>query len=113
MSLSRLMLIADCFARVSKPIRMDGPLFCRRRAERSNAPRCGSCSTLRKTFGYWAYQFGVDVRRIQNLFNHSTPSITLAYIGIMQEELDNVYLRWSCEIKFDPQNNTGPHEMVA
>jgi site-specific recombinase XerD len=48
--------------------------------------------TLRKTFGYHAYQNGVDVTRIQKLLNHSAPSITLAYIGITKEELDNVYI---------------------
>ncbi|MCY0881102.1 MAG: site-specific integrase [Firmicutes bacterium] len=48
--------------------------------------------TLRKTFGYWAYVSGVDVTRIQKLLNHSAPSITLAYIGITRDELDNVYL---------------------
>ncbi|VBB06525.1 phage integrase family [Lucifera butyrica] len=48
--------------------------------------------TLRKTFGYHAYQNGVDITRIQKLLNHSTPSITLAYIGITKEELDAVYI---------------------
>lgn len=48
--------------------------------------------TLRKTFGYWAYKQGVDITRIQKLLNHSAPSVTLAYIGITSEELDNVYL---------------------
>lgn len=48
--------------------------------------------TLRKTFGYWAYQAGVDVTRIQKLLNHSAPSVTLAYIGITKEELDDVYI---------------------
>jgi len=48
--------------------------------------------TLRKTFGYHAYQNGVDVTRIQKLLNHSAPSITLSYIGITKEELDNVYI---------------------
>jgi site-specific recombinase XerD len=48
--------------------------------------------TLRKTFAYHAYTAGVDVTRIQQLLNHSSPSVTLAYIGITQEELDNVYL---------------------
>lgn len=48
--------------------------------------------TLRKTFGYWAYNQGVDITRIQKLLNHSAPSITLAYIGITKEELDNVYI---------------------
>jgi site-specific recombinase XerD len=48
--------------------------------------------TLRKTFGYHAYQNGVDITRIQKLLNHSAPSVTLAYIGITKEELDNVYI---------------------
>ena len=48
--------------------------------------------TLRKTFGYWAYKSGVDIIKIQKLFNHSAPSITLAYIGITKDELDNVYI---------------------
>ncbi len=48
--------------------------------------------TLRKTFGYWAFKSGVDITRIQKLLNHSSPGVTLAYIGITQEELDDVYL---------------------
>lgn len=48
--------------------------------------------TLRKTFGYHAYMMGTDITRIQKLLNHSAPSITLAYIGITQDELDDVYL---------------------
>jgi len=48
--------------------------------------------TLRKTFGYHAYKRGHDITRLQKLLNHSSPSITLAYIGITQDELDNVYI---------------------
>lgn len=48
--------------------------------------------TLRKTFGYHAYKSGVPVEKIQKLFNHSTPGITLRYIGITQEDLDTIYL---------------------
>jgi len=48
--------------------------------------------TLRKTFGYHAYKQGADITRLQYLLNHSAPSVTLRYIGITQEELDNVYL---------------------
>ena len=48
--------------------------------------------TLRKTFGYHAYISGVDVTRIQSLLNHSSPKETLRYIGITQDELDDVYL---------------------
>jgi len=48
--------------------------------------------TLRKTFGYHAFRQGIDITRIQKLMNHSAPSITLAYIGITRDELDDVYL---------------------
>ncbi|WP_425058411.1 Tyrosine recombinase XerD [Sporomusa carbonis] len=48
--------------------------------------------TLRKTFGYWAFKQGVDITRIQKLLNHSSPGITLAYIGITKDELDAVYI---------------------
>ena len=48
--------------------------------------------TLRKTFGYHAYQSGIDISILQKLFNHSAPCVTLAYIGITQDDLDNVYL---------------------
>ncbi|KEI89321.1 integrase [Clostridium botulinum B2 433] len=44
--------------------------------------------TLRKTFGYWHYQKNKDVALLQNLFNHSAPSITLRYIGINQDIMD-------------------------
>ena len=48
--------------------------------------------TLRKTFAYHAYQQGRDITLIQKLLNHSSPSVTLAYIGITQDEMDDVYL---------------------
>ncbi|GEN46726.1 hypothetical protein AHA02nite_25020 [Alkalibacillus haloalkaliphilus] len=36
--------------------------------------------TLRKTFGYHFYQRTKDVELLQDIFNHSAPSITLRYI---------------------------------
>lgn len=48
--------------------------------------------TLRKTFGYWAYQTGVALAIIQDLLNHSSPGTILAYIGIRREDGDKVYL---------------------
>ena len=45
--------------------------------------------TMRKTFGYHFYQKTKDVALLQNLFNHSSPSITLRYIGINQDIMDN------------------------
>lgn len=47
--------------------------------------------TLRKTFGYWHYQQYKDVAMLQKIFNHSSPSITLAYIGINQDKIDESY----------------------
>lgn len=47
--------------------------------------------TLRKTFGYHAYNNGIDITLLQKIFNHSSPSITLRYIGIEQEDINDVY----------------------
>ena len=44
--------------------------------------------TLRKTFGYWHYQQFKDVAVLQNIFNHSAPSVTLRYIGINADIVD-------------------------
>lgn len=46
--------------------------------------------TMRKTFGYWFYKETKDVAMLQEILNHSTPQITLTYIGINKEEKDNV-----------------------
>lgn len=44
--------------------------------------------TLRKTFGYHHYQQFKDVAVLQEMFNHSAPSVTLRYIGINQDLMD-------------------------
>lgn len=46
------------------------------------------CHTLRKTFGYHYYQKTGDIITLQKLFNHSTPAVTVAYVGIEQDEVD-------------------------
>lgn len=43
--------------------------------------------TLRKTFGYHFYRSNQNVAMLQQLFNHSSPAITLRYIGITQDEI--------------------------
>ena len=51
--------------------------------------------TMRKTFGYHHYKKFKDVALLQNILNHSSPSITLNYIGIKQEEIDVTYRNFS------------------
>lgn len=51
--------------------------------------------TMRKTFGYYHYQQFKDIALLQNIFNHSAPSITLRYIGITQDNIDMGYKNFS------------------
>lgn len=44
--------------------------------------------TLRKTFGYHFYKKTNNIALLQELFNHSDQYITLRYIGINQDVLD-------------------------
>ncbi len=44
--------------------------------------------TLRKTFGYHFYNKTKDIALLQWIFNHSSPSVTLRYIGINQDIID-------------------------
>lgn len=48
--------------------------------------------TLRKTWAYHAYQIGQDLSRIQSALNHKSPAETLRYIGITQEDIDDLYI---------------------
>ena len=57
----------------------------------SNGVKIGT-HTLRKTFGYHAYKAGYSIDMIQKLLNHSAPSVTLRYIGITKDQLDDIYI---------------------
>ncbi len=48
--------------------------------------------SLRKSFAFHAYQAGVPLETLQTILNHSSPRETLRYIGIVQDDIDNVYL---------------------
>ncbi len=48
-----------------------------------------ACHSTRKTFGYHHYKKYKDVALLQKLFNHSSPAITLDYIGITQDIIDD------------------------
>lgn len=44
------------------------------------------CHTMRKTFGYHIYQQHHDVAWLQTWYGHSSPAVTLIYIGIADDE---------------------------
>lgn len=48
--------------------------------------------SLRKTWGYWTYKMSkYNVGLIMDTFNHSSQIITLKYIGINQDQKDELY----------------------
>ncbi|WP_058486685.1 tyrosine-type recombinase/integrase [Defluviitalea phaphyphila] len=48
--------------------------------------------SLRKTWGYWTYKESrYNIGLIMDTFNHSSQSITLRYIGINQDQRDELY----------------------
>lgn len=49
------------------------------------------CHSLRKTFGFEYYQKSKDIAFLQELFNHSTPKVTLRYIGQDQLSKDSAF----------------------
>ena len=49
--------------------------------------------TLRKTFGYHSFQNGTSLELLMDLFNHSSKTQTLRYIGITEDQKKEVYLK--------------------
>lgn len=48
--------------------------------------------SCRKTWGFHAYEKGIPIQIIQSALNHSSEKETLRYIGITQDNLDEVYM---------------------
>jgi integrase len=45
--------------------------------------------SMRKTRGYWLYKKTNDIARVMKMLRHGSEAVTLRYIGITQEQVDN------------------------
>lgn len=51
--------------------------------------------TMRKTFGYHLYQKTHDAAMLMKIFNHSNIHVTLRYIGVEQDKIDEEMINFS------------------
>ena len=61
-------------------------------AEALNFTQRVSCHSLRKTFGYHAWQAGISPAVIMEIYNHSSLNTTRRYLGVSQDDKNAVYL---------------------
>ena len=61
-------------------------------AESSHLQGNISCHSLRKTFGYYAWKSGAQPVLLMNIYNHSSFQITKRYLGIDQDDKDEIFL---------------------
>lgn len=52
-----------------------------------------SCHSLRKTFGYQAWQQGIPSALLMDIYNHSSMEITKRYLSIDQDDKDGVFAK--------------------
>lgn len=65
-------------------------LILRRAAEGVGVDCSIGTHTLRKTFGYWAYQKGASIESIRRFFGHATVGVTLRYIGVSDKKKERM-----------------------
>ena len=60
-------------------------------AEECNISGNIGCHSLRKSFGYMARtEYGASIELVQAKLNHSNPAVTRRYIGLEQEEIEEL-----------------------
>ena len=60
-------------------------------AVHAGLPEHISCHSLRKTFGYHAWKQSVPPAMLMDIYNHSSYQITKRYLGIDQDDKDQVF----------------------
>ncbi len=74
----------------SEPLtRVAAYLVIRHAAEELGLESIG-CHSLRKTFGYHAWKSGVHLAVLMAIYNHSSLQVTKRYLGIEQDDKDEV-----------------------
>lgn len=62
-------------------------------AEALNFHNSVSCHSLRKSFGYLAWKSGISPAVLMEIYNHSNYAVTRRYLGVTQDDKDEVYNR--------------------
>jgi len=47
--------------------------------------------SMRKTRGYAMHKAGHSIESIAKVLNHSSPAVTMRYIGLVQQDIDDSY----------------------
>ena len=109
LALNREVIAALCLMLQWVPAKPGGALFMSRKtgraigrvqayriircaAEALELPDRVSCHSLRKTFGYFAWKRGVSPAVIMEIYNHSDFAVTRRYLGVTQDDKNEVYL---------------------
>jgi len=76
-----------------KPIsRVQAYRIIRSASEDISLERHASCHSLRKTLGYHAWKTGASPAVIMEIYNHSSFATTRRYLGVAQDDENDVYL---------------------